>query len=1105
MAGLTGNTERDLVMLMSKMTEYLQRSLNNQVGRSGSRGNVNLDLQDLIKGVNLTAEEFTELRDQLQKLNMSGEELAEHMTLNLGGLKKVRKRLNAIDTSLDGFGKSIQSNTDSLNAIDKESTELAKALRIINTDSIDLAEHIKQLQDRIQENTEALRRENEVSDGLTEKNEERIKQLEQLILADEDQLHAILSATNVEERRVEATERLTIAQDNLKEVSISAYSKLGDFKVAVDRLSRQNDGLTDITAKVARSSALQNAAQIQFSDQINRNSIEYVGYVDALKDASSSVPEAMLRMAGLLDEQSKAIKDNLEPDDYAALRVSMGEARVLAAESLRGVEGVKNIQDLTEQTQNLGKSGELGKDEKVRAALIALAQRLEMAGMFKSSKASTVKRDISGKIIGTKSLSDLSDKELKDLAQDLAAFDKSIKHSSDRLDRLGVVSQSALGKLAFMTKAAGGASGMLKKLFFDLGTTSIFLGNLWKAVDGAKESFRFIQDFNIAHVPASLGEVAKMSILTGVSMQDMVKILQDNKRALALQGVGAFSGMTDQLKVTFAKFGYTAAQSAEAIGPAIEAAINSGVSIRDPAGLNTFIEQSMAAFKNISGIVNTTAAEYMRLNAQLMQDNDVMALSLGMSKEQHAQYAKGLQVHRDLLVTQGMSLDQAQELVKLREQEKRSKIIGRYKDAAMASAKMQMMGFSGAEASEFMRLKVVGANTDSEKAFVDDVIKRMTMQEDAARQSGLASRDMSLAIAANMPYDVINDKTGSLTGEQDRFRAIIAAERNKSAATGKEAIAAGDLAKGSQTVAEAGNIFNSISSIMDNVFVKTILASSAALAGFTAMLLRAGGWQGIKQIGGDVANGVKGGKGFLGKMGGAVGGLFGMGGPTVASSATSTISTLGKAGSIAKMAGGGLLGIGGGLLANGLVSSGEIGIAKAVAAASDISGGDLAKSVGGNALQWATTLGGLGMLGGPAVAAALAGLGGIAGGAYGLYENAGNISKWWGQGKPAPTASTTLAAPGANNMPGLLNNTQSTSNAVNKDTGTSSAPALLQVSDQTANQKLDNIASSLTEMLTYLKQIAESESPVNRNVDVSKAPWRQIPSVQQAISGRNSA
>lgn len=1201
MAGQSVQFERDMVMMMTKLTDLINKQIAAQ-GTGNSNRRLDLTIDKIAKALGKTPAQLDELNRMFLGLNKSGEELAEHVTLATGATRSTIRKLKLLDEDIAGLSDASKELAgdmddigDALEHFDKAAGNMTKAINTVNSSVIELDVHISNLASAIEQEEEELKNLTSTTVDLSEEQVKKKEALEQSIQANREELSAIKLVTQAHNRVRFAQDRMTLAHGQIAAVSLQTFDKMGDFNIALDRVARQNKALSDVTAKAARASALQSAAQIEFSRELDKFGAEYMGYKDALRDASATVPAAMLRMAGMFDDQTKAIKDNLEPEAFAKLRAAIGETKVIASESIRGVDGVKNVQDLAKQSEKLGSPELLDKgNDKLRTAIMTLAQQLEVAGVFnpKSAEDSTVIRDANGAVIGLKKTTELTDAQFKKLASEIASFDKTVDNTAKQLDHLGAVSQTAVGKHYFLMKATGGAAGMLKKFAGDLGTTAVFLGNLRAAAGNVKGAFDFIQDFNMAQVPASLQDVVKTSVSLGVSMQDAVKMMQENKRTLAIQGADVFSDTRNAMGQTFKQLGYNAAQSMGMIGPGIEAAINSGVSVRDPAGLNTYIDGAMKSFKGISGIVNATAEQYLRLNAQLMQDNDIMAVSMGMSKDQQLIYAKSLEEQRNSLVMQGIELEQAQEIVKAREKEKRSKIIGRYRDSALAGAKLQMMGFSGQEAAEFTRIKTVGIRNEQEANFYNDIMKRMTAQEDAERGAGLATGDIGSAIAANAKYDILDDKTGGLRNEQDSYRQLNRAEQNKTAMTKGEAAAAGEKAKGDANLATLGNVVNSVTSILDNVFTKAIWSSTLALVGFSAQLARMGGVSGLVGLGKDAIGGFKGGKGIMGKIVGAGKGLLGMGGGVLATEAaagaagvagaatagtaatgaaaagTAGAATLGSKalglGSKALKFGGKLVkgfGIGaiGGILGDMIGESGDENIAKAKESGDKISGVDLAKSVAGKAASWGATgaaigsfIPGLGTLVG-------GGLGALAGGAAGLFSNADNISKWWSQdkkpempkavpvpsqtqaqtqamaqGQPGTVAATgasindrmkaaikedilvpitgrdapaVIASPG-NTMPGLMNNTASTQKTVNKKSDSKDEPALLQVSDESANRRLEDITKALQEMLVYMKDMSQAATDPIASPTVKffgEPDRRQIPLASQYISGRQSA
>ena len=1161
--GLTGNYERDLPITLDKLNialyklmDLMEKSIRESGGvKSGGAGSnkLNLSVNDVVSALGDSEDAIEKFLISFRKAGPSAKDYIDE--LNLAAVRH-------------------KSHNDSIESLDKETANLTEAFSRTNKTAEELANAQSDALATLNSLITELRNQTENSTDLSEAGLRSKEELEKLIEAQKDLLSQLNGSIDAEQRSAAAKQHLTLVTEQLQSLSHNTLKTQGNLDLAIARSARQHAGLSTQTAKSARASSLLSAAQIDYSYQLDIGSAEFDGYKDALKEAASRLPASMLSAMGMFDETSQAIKDNLSPEEFAKLRIALGETRVAAAEALRGIPGVERVQDLMANGElDFSKLTGPGEQEETKKALLAIAAKLEDMGVVqpKAGEFSAYK-DVDGKKV-RKNISDIkSDAEIKKLAKSLAAFDNSVEQSVKSLDQLGKISHSVIAKQAFLLKSTGGLIGLIKKHYADLGSAAVFTASMVKTWDALKRVGQEISSFNIAHVPASFGAVQAASIKLGMSFDDTVKYLQENRRALGLVGPEMMTAMTSGFKDTFAKFGYTAAQSAELVGPALEAAINSGISIRDPAKLNSFIEQSMQSFKNIAGVVNMTAREYMQLNAQLMTDNDITAIGMGMRKEEQAEYAKSIIAMRDDYIARGLSAEQAQEMVRAQESLKREKIVGKYKESAMAQAKMQMMGFSADEAAEFARIRTVGARagTDEQQRY-NDMLKRMTAMEDQAREQGRASGTIEGAFATNVPLDIIGEKTGSLQTEQDRIRRLNVADRNESGIRNKEEqdrIAEASI--GSAKVAEAGNIINSVTSLMQNSFTTALLASTAALLGFSSMLARAGGWQGLATIGKDAGTALKTGKGISGKIGGvgrAVLGLPALGLPDspdtkdaqkpVAKPASKMGGLASKAGNFLK--GGGLVGMVGGIVGGAISDIGDDKIAEAKQKG-ETSGTGLLMSIGGNAATGAalgSVIPGVGTVIG-------AGLGAAGGLAYGLYKNSSNISDLFSSpkeqkpepivdiakpkeqkptslidiakpkeqkpepivdiakpalmqatplaeavvGKISASPSNMIASPG-NVMPGLLNSTTPSTDLVNKKSDKIDVPALIQVSDDTANSKLSEIAASLTEAVKLLKEMSEADialsnaGPVRVGPDNTERRARVMAS--QYTSGRASA
>lgn len=895
-------------------------------------------------------------------------------------------------------------------------------------------------------------------------------------------------------------------------------------------LTKKTNSFTSQLAQNQRSASLFNAALIESHTQISEGTFEYEKFMDDLGKATSNLDKSILKRAKIVDSETNELRKDLTDADFSQLSQIMGQAQTSITESLAGLKhiGVNSFDELAQahakisdkkqiHTDTDGKElpnlsaeqkagnalGELDvASSQLHATLVKmttdlLVQGYDLGESFKgivvdgsitAEKMSELNTIISSGSDGGQALI----AKLKNIDTELDKATKAIHAEAEaRNDAVKM-----LGK-RFSDPVAAAKDKLVAALEgFSIGASLKNLGE--KLGDAAKQ----VSAFNIAQVPATFWSVQKASVAMGMSFEDTVKFMQENKRTMALYGDN-FSTLTGGMKDTFAKFGYTMQQGAEIVGPAIESAITSGVNVKDGTALNNFIDQSMNSFKDISGIVNITAGEYMKLNAELLNSQEVAGNMVGMDQQRAKAYADDLVALRNNYVQLGLSTQQAQALMQAQQQQQREKVSSKIREAAKGMVMAQQMGMSPEDSQRYFQLAMKGNRSSAEN---DEFTKISQQMGVAAEQKRVNAYDQSAA--SGNAQDVMMENIMPTGPGGEIIKTGVQMEQAKRAGidfTPAAARAAGDASQGSKAVADMGNVANSASSVLNNVFTKALIAASSTLVMLSLSSANLSKVLASNSIGG-----------LIGNVGQAAGGQVG--------------------GALSKGWGGGIKGAG-----IGLAASAGLGIAGSALGSYADSQTEKGNTKTG---AWASTassaLQGAGMLSmfGPWGMAI-----GAAGGAlYGMYQNWGKftdkatdavdtIDKKASDIETAPpltpvntlpsdaaiNAQQTMASPVPTPTPAVAGGVAAASVAaaagvaaansdVNKQSSTASSDSgILNVADKDSKEQLLAIADSMSTMVKLLQGIstdglkATVDMPVGQNGTTST---RRVPSAYEYQTGK---
>ena len=385
----------------------------------------------------------------------------------------------------------------------------------------------------------------------------------------------------------ETIKKSTEYYDSLGE-EINKLSRLGFHgqTVALKELTKATGNFQDTLTQTQRNSSLLSASLLETHKGFEKGSAHYKDYISQLSNSVKGLTQnnkSILSSTGLMDKYTGELRRNLSPEDFSKLRMKLGEAQGIISESGKTPEGQRNaILQLSAAGFDLGETFE---------------------GITKEGQ---VTAD------GLKKLTRISDAQL---GTALGNLSKDADTAALGLDKVAHGATDSVFNKA--KRSVSGASLTDKVMAISEG--AIIAANVKKFADVAMIAAKEVADFNIQNLPASFYQVKTQAVAMGMSFEETVKFLKENQATMALYGASGFSQLTNQLGSTFKHFGYTAAQSAEMIGPSIAEAAAAGVDVQDQSKLNAYINQSMTAFDKLRGVLGISATEFLKLNNEDQQ------------------------------------------------------------------------------------------------------------------------------------------------------------------------------------------------------------------------------------------------------------------------------------------------------------------------------------------------------------------------------------------------------------------------------------------------------------------------------------------------------
>jgi hypothetical protein len=844
-----------------------------------------------------------------------------------------------------------------------------------------------------------------------------------------------------------------------------------------------------------------------------------------------NLDQATKKTIGILDEATGNLRTDLSFEDLAEKRAALGEMLSTVTEQLEEskIGSLKDIlNDLSALTDGVDLPGKADIGTEKKAAIVKIAAALEKGGLIQPSESMSVFNTIrdaeTGNII-SQSMKDEAQLEklfsgnsqtefIKMLDDKVSGLTTAVKKADEAVDNL----QTPFGKLQTALTTISGRLGLLDKALSYFLTTAA----LYKAADGFKVLYKELASFNAAQIPASYLSVVGASWRLGMSFEKTTELLNENKRMMAILGPDQFKKSLYGMRDTFLEFGYSMEQAADLVAPGVESAIVAGVNVRDSAAVGTFIKSLMEGAKSISGVIAMNAKEYAKLNLELVNAEDTFHNLMGMDTLRRQAYVKDLEMMRNKYIVDGMSVQQAQEMVALQEKQRRDKVATRAMDAAKIAMMGSQLGMSPEEIQKLYRGTISRAQkSPQEKQEYDALLKRIAvgslqMQEAADRT------DDATSFSVQGLRDSLNPE-GALASMLSGMLVPVSKEQAGANLKGNEPAEAAKMAQGSAIGAAFIDWINTLSTIMNSALTAAALGATAGLGWVAFQALKTGKILGM--ISGGGLSGLPSKLGKFGTLGGwaagatgtaataatTAGGVAGAAAGTAATTAGTTAAT--TAGTAATAAGGAAAASKLGLLAKGLgvAGAGALGAYAAGEAGSSLIEAGHAKT---GALVSILGSAGSGALAGSMFGVPGAIIGGGAGAVYGAYKTLTAKPAMAASSPASPVISGTSKPiiPGIESPPPLNRVSIPESEAAGPKSSSINTQQLnsdktIAVKDVAAVDQLmllTNLASQMVELLQKMSEkdgLAQALNSTNRTPRVGVS---SVPPAHAYLSGTNA-
>lgn len=840
-----------------------------------------------------------------------------------------------------------------------------------------------------------------------------------------------------------AVKDVTKYAHDLSKVLKDQVKSAADFAAGLNSAGKSAKNLADSMEDTHRENESATAKIIRSYKKLETGTEAYNQYVKWLGHSTKSLNTSLLRQANVLDERTGKLKSDLKPEDFAKLHDSLVSTQATIKKSL-GRFGL-STDDLSKSQEEISSILAAGGPaaEKLKRAMLRTAARLEASGISTGAGAAVQGGKVNQAAAGSVNY--------QQLAQTISGINVQATTATTAMGRLGSMGSTVTGKFALMATS---------------------LTAVGKALAGLKEPFNEIREFNTANIAGSFIDLKATSLQLGMGFKETLEFMTKTKELQVLAGSQEnFRKQVDLISGDLKKFGYDATQASAIIANSAGTAKAAGIDLRSGDDFRKFVNDSTASFQKLSSITNISQEQFAQLNEQLLGSTNMQKTMLGMDKNRTREYANQLQAMRLQYTQMGLSAQQANEMLKMQEDQKRAKLSEKMKAVASVGMQASEAGLDAGEVQQLYMKQLAGTASNADKKRLAEMMA--TIQKSQSQQMAQLTEagDTTGALILQERQGNIDAISDLATKAKDASLGIAAAEKANAQVTDAQLAQVSAMAKGSEAVAIFSDIVNKASTVLNDSFVKGaggllggaggMIADVASTAAGQMLGNRLGGGTGAGAPGGGApgggapggAGGGGGGRGRLfGRLLGAGSNLLSSGGGRALAATARNLPLIGSALTVG-MAG---MDTYEGFkaadkdLAEGKITQQQASAAKGKAAGTGVgtAGGVLAGAAAGAAIGSVVPI--VGTLIGGAIGGMLGGWLGGKGGAV-VGEALGNVA--------APSATATPVTPAAKTV------------GTSKDTETTD---IMSVSDKSAVEQLQIIAQNMANTVNLLQKLNEN-------------------------------
>lgn len=624
------------------------------------------------------------------------------------------------------------------------------------------------------------------------------------------------------------------AQDLSKVLKDQAKSA-ADFAAGLNSAGKSAKNLADSMEDTQRENESATAKIIRSYKKLETGTEAYNQYVKWLGHSTKSLNASLLRQAGALDERTGKLRSDLKPDDFARLHDSLVDTQETIRKSL-GRFGL-STEDLSKSQEEISAILAAGGPaaERMRRAMLRTAARLEASGINTG-----VGQAVAGGRVNQAAAGSVN---YQQLAQTITGLNNQAATSSTALSRLGNMSSSTAGRFTFLASS---------------------LTVLQNAVKSLEAPFNELREFNTANIAGTFIDLKKTSAQLGMGFKETLEFMSKTKDLQVLAGSQEnFRNRIDKITEDLKDFGYAPKDAAAVIANMSASAKAAGIDMRSGADFQNFIKDSTSSFQQLASITNTSQEQFAQLNEQLLGSTNMQKTMLGLDKNRTREYTNQLHAMRLQYTQMGMTAQQANEMLKMQEDQKRAKLSEKMKAVASIGMQASEAGLDAGEAQQLYMKQLAGTASNEEKKRLAEMMATIQKSQSARMAELTESGDTVGALVMAERQGNIDAISDLATKAKDASLAIAMGEKANTQVNDSQLKMAASAAKGSKAIAEFAHKVDQATAIMNDSFVK---AGSGLLGGIGSMVANVATTAIGTMIGG-------------GRLPGLGGGLPGLGGP----------------------------------------------------------------------------------------------------------------------------------------------------------------------------------------------------------------------------------